>query len=68
MKRTSRRFNTIFREGSTFSQEGEIQIIIDGETGVNYIVRSTGISSQICPLLGRDGEIVIDKVVEDAHI
>ena len=46
------RFETIYTQGTSWS------IVIDNETGVNYLVHDTSIT----PLLNKDGSIVITDV------
>ncbi len=37
------------------------QILVDTETGVNYLVVSSGFGGGVTPLLDSDGHVVIDK-------
>jgi len=39
----------------------EAKILVDTETGVNYLVVSTGFGGGVTPLLDKDGHVVIDK-------
>lgn len=39
---------------------GEILIIVDGETGVNYLCTQQSGLSALTPLLDEDGKVVID--------
>lgn len=39
-----------------------IWIIVDSETGINYIAAGSTNPNSITPLLDHDGKIVIDKV------
>jgi len=41
---------------------GSIQIIVDTETGVNYIINVGLTNNGITPLLNEKGKVVIDKV------
>lgn len=54
-KNTDDRFITIHKEGNI---EG-VKIIVDKETGVNYLYSWSGYSGGITPLLDRDGKVVI---------
>ncbi len=51
---------TVKYSQSSFSN-GKIQIIIDNETGVNYIMTIGAGFSGITPLLNSDGSIYVDK-------
>lgn len=46
-----KRFETIYTQGTSWS------IIVDTETGVNYLVHDTGIT----PLLNKEGNIIITE-------
>ncbi len=37
------------------------QILVDTETGVNYLVVSSGFGGGVTPLLASNGNVVIDK-------
>ena len=45
---------------------GIIRIIVDTETGVNYLMTSGIGLSGITPLLDKNGNIVIDKIKKDS--
>lgn len=49
------RFKEIFKQGDA------IRILVDGETGVNYLVYRGLNETCITPLLGQDGKPVITK-------
>lgn len=51
MTKKDNRFETIYRQGTSWS------IVVDNETGVNYLVHDTGIT----PLLNKDGKPIISK-------
>ena len=55
MVNKEKRFETIYTQGTSWS------IVIDNETGVNYLVHDTSIT----PLLNKDGSIVITDVDEE---
>lgn len=40
---------------------GIMRIVVDTETGVNYLVTTMGIGVGMTPLLDKDGNIVKDK-------
>lgn len=52
MVNKEKRFETIYTQGTSWS------IVIDNETGVNYLVHDTSITH----LLNKDGSIVITDV------
>ena len=53
-----KRFITIFKEGSLAES---IQILLDTETGVNYIHLSAGYGISLTPLLDSDGKVVVSS-------
>ena len=59
MKKIENRFIIISKEGSTLKEEGLRQILVDRETGVNYIVIKSGYGLGITPLLDKDGKPII---------
>lgn len=59
MKKKDRRFEIIYTE--TAGLDGTNQILLDKETGVNYLIRSTGYASSITPLINADGNPIITK-------
>ena len=52
-----RRFETIYSQGLL----GIYQIIVDTETGVNYLLATNGVSGGVTVLLDSDGKPVIRK-------
>ena len=42
-------------------ESGARQILVDGETGVNYLVWKSGYAGGITPLLDSEGKVVIRK-------
>ena len=48
----TKRFETIYTQGTSLS------IVVDTETGVNYLVHDTGIT----PLLDKNGTVVITEI------
>jgi len=58
------RFKAIFKDGGQLSEDGVRQILVDTETGVNYLVWKSGYAGGITPLLDSDGNVVITKSVE----
>ena len=57
----SERFEVVFKDGSQIKDEGVRQIIVDKETGVNYLVWKSGYAGGITPLLDSEGKVVITK-------
>ena len=49
-----KRFETIYSQGA-----GTIEILVDKETGVNYLYRSSGYSGGLTVLLNKDGTPVV---------
>ncbi len=54
------RFKVIRKEGSSFSEAGIRQILVDRETGVHYLLWKAGYGAGITPLFGADGKPVVD--------
>ncbi len=55
--KNSNRFEVIYKQGTI----DIIEILVDRETGVNYIFRTNGYAGGITPLLDESGNVVIDK-------
>ena len=55
------RFEVIEREGSQLMDSGMIQVIVDKETGVNYLFVKSGYAGGLTTLLNADGQTVISK-------
>jgi len=53
----SKRFEQIYSQGM-----GAIQILLDRETGVQYLYRSSGYGGGLTPLLDRNGHPVIQSI------
>jgi hypothetical protein len=54
---SDKRFNVIYKEGAMSG----FKIIVDRETGVNYLFSWDGYAGGITPLLDKDGKPVITK-------
>lgn len=54
------RFEKVYSQ-SSFS--GSTQILVDKETGVNYIYHSSGYGGGLSPLLDREGKPVITPIL-----
>ncbi len=61
MAKKEQRFKVTFKDGSQLSEEGVRQILVDMETGVNYLVWKSGYGAGITPLLDADGKVVLTK-------
>lgn len=57
------RFEIVAREGSQLKDSGLLQVIIDKETGVNYLCFKSGYAGGLTPLLDADGKPVVSKIV-----
>ncbi len=62
MKKKEERFMVTLKEGSTMKDDGVKQILVDRETGVNYLVIKSPYGFGIVPLLNTDGKVVISKL------
>ena len=54
------RFEKVYSQTS-FS--GSTQILVDKETGVNYIYHSSGYGGGLTPLLDREGKVVVTPIL-----
>lgn len=61
MEKKEKRFEVVFKDGSQLKDEGYRQIIVDKETGVNYLCWKAGYGAGITPLLDSEGKVVITK-------
>lgn len=62
MAKKQKRFEKVYEE-SNFGAGVTTAVILDRETGVNYmLVTAVGGGSSITPLLGRDGQPVISPL------
>lgn len=57
MSKKDKRFETAYTQGL-----GETKILIDKETGVNYLFHQSGYAGGLTPLLDREGKPVISPV------
>lgn len=53
-----KRFEVVYKEGTISTYK----ILVDKETGVNYIFVSEGYSGGSTPLLDKDGKVVISDL------
>ena len=61
MSKKEERFEVIFRDGSSLKDEGICQILVDKETGVNYLCWKSGYGAGITPLLDSEGKVIVTK-------
>lgn len=61
MGKKEERFEVVFSDGSQLKDAGIRQILVDHETGVNYLVWKSGYAGGITPLLDSEGKVVITK-------
>lgn len=59
--RDKERFITVHKSGSQLSDEGLKIILVDKETGVNYLFVKSGYGAGLTPLLKADGTPVITR-------
>lgn len=55
------RFEVIYKDGSGLKNEGIRQILVDKETGVNYLLWQAGYGAGITPLLDSDGKPIVTR-------
>ena len=60
MAKKEERFEVTFRDGSQLKDEGVRQILVDKETGVNYLCWKSGYGAAITPLLDSEGKVIVD--------
>lgn len=61
MDSNEKRFKVIYKDGTAIKNEGLRQILVDKETGVNYLVWSSGYAGGVTPLLDSEGKVVVTK-------
>ena len=61
MAKKEDRFEVVFKDGSQIKDDGIRQILVDKETGVNYLIWKSGYAGGITPLLDSEGKVVITK-------
>lgn len=60
-EKKEKRFEVTVVEGSQLSESGLMQVIVDKETGVNYLFVKAGYDAGLTPLLDADGKVVITR-------
>lgn len=61
-KKESKKERFIVKEEQFLGMAGLLSVVVDSETGVNYIITSNGDSVHITPLLDKDGKVMIDDI------
>ena len=56
MAKKGKRFETIYQQGGLVDI---IEVLVDRETGVNYLFRTNGNAGGMTPLLDREGKPVV---------
>lgn len=59
MAKKETRFEVVYKEGAQLKDDGLRQILVDTETGVNYLVWKSGYAGGITPLLDSEGKVVV---------
>ncbi len=61
MSKDENRFKVLYKEGSQIKDAGVRQILVDTETGVNYLVWKSGYAGGITPLMDSEGKVIVTK-------
>ena len=61
MAKKENRFEVVLKEGAQLKDDGLRQILVDTETGVNYLVWKSGYAGGITPLLDRNGNVIVSS-------
>ena len=59
MAKKENRFEVVLKDGGQLKDDGLRQILVDTETGVNYLVWKSGYCGGITPLLDSEGKVII---------
>ena len=62
MAKKENRFEIVYKDGAQLKEEGVRQILVDTETGVNYLVWKSGYAGGITPLLDAEGNVIVTNV------
>lgn len=65
MAKKDERFVVTEKDGGAFSSKGDIKIIVDKQTGVNYMWITSGYTGGLTPLLDATGKPIITKIYEE---
>ena len=55
------RFEVVYTDGSQLKDAGIRQILVDTETGVNYLICKAGYAGGVTPLSDSQGKVVVTK-------
>lgn len=61
MSKDESRFKVLYKDGSQIKDAGVRQILVDTETGVNYLVWKSGYAGGITPLMDSEGKVIVTK-------
>lgn len=61
MAKNQERFEVVLKEGNSMKSSGIRLILVDKETGVNYLWLTSGTAGGLTPLLDAEGKPVITK-------
>ena len=61
MSKDENRFKVLYKDGSQIKDAGVRQILVDTETGVNYLVWKSGYAGGITPLVDSEGKVIVTK-------
>jgi len=61
------RFEVIYRDGSELRNGGVRQILVDKETGVNYLLWKSGYGAGMTPLLDATGKVVVTRYYNEDY-
>ena len=65
MAKKDERFVITEKDGGAFSSKGDIKIIVDKQTGVNYMWITSGYAGGLTPLLDTTGKPIITRIYEE---
>ena len=61
MSKDENRFKVLYKDGSQIKDAGVRQILVDTETGVNYLVWKSGYAGGITPLMDSEWKVIVTK-------
>ncbi len=64
MAKKDQRFEVVYKDGSQWASSGFRQILVDKQTGVNYLLWNSGYAGGITPLLDAQGMLIVTPVEE----
>lgn len=60
-EKKDKRFEVTVTEGNQLSETGLVQVIVDRETGVNYLFVKSGYGAGLTPLLDAEGKVIVTR-------